>query len=69
MAPHTIHRMAVQVETYFKATASLSQYFISMFKAGTLYYWVDSTFIGGLNPKAGNPYVHVSAGSALISNC
>jgi hypothetical protein len=55
------HLGVTQVERYFIATSSLSTYWISMYKAGTLYYWVDGTFIGGLIPKKGNPYVHVSS--------
>jgi hypothetical protein len=31
-----------------------------MYKSGTLYYWVEGSFIGGLIPKKANPYVHVS---------
>ena len=50
----------LDVERYFIGTASLSQYWISMFKAGTLYYWADGNFIGSLIPKRANPYVHVS---------
>lgn len=48
-----------QVERYFITTASLSQYWISMFKVGTQYYFGDGSFIGGIIPRRGNPYVHV----------
>ncbi len=60
------------MERYFIATSSLSTYWISMYKSGSLYYWVDGTFIGGLIPKKGNPYVHVSdfvAGAAVHVVC
>lgn len=50
----------LDVERYFISTASLSEYWIGMFKAGTLYFWNDGGFIGSLIPKRANPYVHVS---------
>jgi hypothetical protein len=49
----------LDVERYFLATANLPEYWIGMFKAGTLYYWTDGGFIGSLIPKRANPYVHV----------
>ena len=51
----------LDVERYFISTAGLSQYWTSMFKAGTLYFWADGGYIGSLIPKGANPYVHVSA--------
>jgi hypothetical protein len=50
----------LDVERYFISTASLARYWIGMFKAGTLYFWNDGGFIGGLVPKRASPYVHVS---------
>ena len=51
----------LDVERYFISTAGLSQYWTSMFKAGTLYFWADGGYIGSLIPKSAKPYVHVSA--------
>ena len=55
-AAHHNPSLPPQVETYFRATASLANYHLGMVKSGTLYYWGECALLLSLEPLLAPPH-------------